>query len=71
MKNTSLDDEEFNLDAPFLEGDVQPSAPFEEVEIKTPLEIIEKFTVSVRSDPTIVWRGQRVSSWALNRRYFG
>jgi len=36
---------------------------YETREIEDPLEIIEKFTVSVRSEPTIVWRGQSCSEW--------
>jgi FRG domain len=62
--------EDFMIEDLSYEKDVQRSVPFEEVVIKTPLEIIEKFTVSVRSDPTIVWRGQRASSWGLTPSLF-
>jgi hypothetical protein len=62
--------EDFMIEDLSYEGDVQRSVPFEEVIITTPLEIIEKFTVSVRSDPTIVWRGQRASSWGLTPSLF-
>jgi hypothetical protein len=41
--------EDFMIEDLSYEKDVQRSVPFEEVVIKTPLEIIEKFTVSVRS----------------------
>jgi FRG domain len=62
--------EDFMIEDLSYEKDVQRSVPFEEVVIKTPLEIIEKFTVSVRSDPTIVWRRQRASSWGLTPSLF-
>jgi hypothetical protein len=38
--------EDFMIEDLSYKGDVQRSVPFEEVVIKTPLEIIEKFTVS-------------------------
>src|SRR5258708_32959267 len=39
--------------------------PYETKTIEDPLEIIREFTVSVRPDPTIVWRGQSNSEWGL------
>ena len=39
--------------------------PYETKTIEDPLEIIREFTVSVRPDPSIVWRGQSNSEWGL------
>jgi hypothetical protein len=38
--------------------------------IKDPLDIIREFTVCVRSDPTIIWRGQTCSDWGLTPSLF-
>jgi hypothetical protein len=44
--------------------------PLKDVLIKSPLEIIDSVTVSVRSSPTIVWRGQHSSKWGLTPSLF-
>jgi hypothetical protein len=35
------------------------------IPIDDPLDLISKFTVAVRPEPAIVWRGQTLSKWAL------
>jgi hypothetical protein len=40
------------------------------VQIKEPLDLISKFTVAVRSEPTIVWREQSSSKWGLTPSLF-
>jgi hypothetical protein len=45
---------------------VEPDkAKYETVRIKDLLDLIKRFTVSVRSDLSIVWRGQNCSEWGL------
>jgi hypothetical protein len=70
MESGSLNEEfgnleDFMIGDPFCEEDVKRIVPFKDVIIKDPLDFIKGFTVSVRSYPTIVWRGQRKSSWSL------
>jgi hypothetical protein len=43
---------------------------YKTIEIKNLMEIIENFTVSVRSEPSIVWRGQQLSKWPLTPSLF-
>jgi hypothetical protein len=43
----------------------QTAMHYENVVIMDPLDLIKDFTVSVRSDSSIVWRGQRASTWRL------
>jgi hypothetical protein len=44
--------------------------PYNTEKINDPLDIISHFTVSVRSDPTVVWRGQTYSEWGLTPSLF-
>ncbi len=46
-------------------GTRQDKAKYETVRIKDLLDLIKRFTVSVRSDLSIVWRGQSCSEWGL------
>jgi hypothetical protein len=57
--------ENFMIGDPFCEEDVKRNVPFNDVVIKDPLDFIKRLTGSVESDPAIVWRGQRESSWSL------
>jgi hypothetical protein len=43
---------------------------YQTITVKSVLDLIEKFTVSVRSDPSIVWRGQTCSRWPLTPSLF-
>ena len=45
-------------------------AKYETVQIKDVLDLIKRFTVSVRPDPSIVWRGQSSSEWGLTPSLF-
>jgi hypothetical protein len=48
----------------------QSNMPFTTEKIDDPFEIIREFTVSVRSEPTVVWRGQSWSEWGLTPSLF-
>ena len=43
---------------------------YETIPINNLLELISKFTVAVRSEPTVVWRGQTCSDWGLTPSLF-
>ena len=43
---------------------------YETTKINDPLDLISKFTVAVRPNPTIVWRGQTSSKWGLTPSLF-
>jgi hypothetical protein len=50
---------------------VEPDkAKYETVRIEKILDLIKRFTVAVRSDPSIVWRGQTCSEWGLTPSLF-
>jgi hypothetical protein len=50
---------------------VEPDkAKYETVRIEQILDLIKSFTVAVRSDPSIVWRGQSRSKWGLTPSLF-
>jgi hypothetical protein len=46
------------------------NAKYETIEIGNLLDLINRFTVSVRPDPSIVWRGQSCSEWGLTPSLF-
>jgi hypothetical protein len=52
-----------------IDGEVsngyQSNMPYETKPIEDLFDIIREFTVSVGSDPSIVWRGQSNSEWGL------
>jgi hypothetical protein len=43
---------------------------FQTITVKSVVDLINRFTVSVRSDPSIVWRGQTCSEWPLTPSLF-
>ena len=43
---------------------------YQTIPVESVLDLIEKFTVSVRSEPSIVWRGQTCSHWGLTPSIF-
>jgi hypothetical protein len=48
----------------------QHALSYRTVPINDPLELISTFTVAVRPQPTIVWRGQTSSHWGLTPSLF-
>lgn len=44
--------------------------PFNTEKIDDPFKVIREFTVSVRSEPTVIWRGQSCSAWGLTPSLF-
>lgn len=46
------------------------NAKYETIEVGNLLDLIDRFTVSVRPDPSIVWRGQSCSEWGLTPSLF-
>jgi|GEM_PF-1016200 len=51
------------------ERDVHPVS-YATIKIDDPLDLISKFTVAVRPEPAVVWRGQTSSQWGLTPSLF-
>jgi hypothetical protein len=49
---------------------VETTQRYRAVTVESVLDLIEDFTVSVRSDPSVVWRGQTCSRWPLTPSLF-
>jgi hypothetical protein len=49
---------------------VEAKSKYQTIPVNNVVDLIEKFTVSVRSEPSIVWRGQTCSHWGLTPSLF-